>query len=460
MRILSGSETERVEADRARFAALRETEFSRLEEEGHAYLDYTGSGLHARCQLERYRALIEHALIGNPHSHNPASVYATELIERSRARVLEFFSADPAAYTVIFTANASAAIKLVGESFPFRADSVYALLEDNHNSVNGLVEYAKRVGATIAHLPLDAELRLDSATPRPEPGAGPSLFAFPAQSNFSGVRHPLALVDRARSAGYRVLLDAAAFAPTSRLDLGKVKADFVCLSFYKMFGFPTGVGALIARHEALAELERPWFAGGTVDFVSVQLGRHQLRRGAEAFEDGTPNFLGIGGVVPGLEFLEQVGVDAIGRWVRHLTARLLDGLRALRHADGSPMVALYGPDSVDDRGGTVAFNLLRPSGDVIEFEAIEREAGTRKIHLRGGCFCNPGAAEIAFGFPADRTADCLDRLGPGEFSVERFGRCLGPGYAAGALRASLGVASNEEDIDRLLAFLAAFAARP
>ena len=81
--------------------------------------------------------------------------------------------------------------------------------------------------------------------------------------------------------------------PTSELDLGSVHPDFVCVSFYKMFGFPTGVGALIARSEALGRLKRPWFAGGTVEFVSVENRIHRLVPGAGAFEDGTLNFLGM-----------------------------------------------------------------------------------------------------------------------------------------------------------------------
>src|SRR4029079_1116253 len=112
-------------------------------------------------------------------------------------------------------------------------------------------------------------------------------------SNFSGVRHPLSLVRRAQELGHHVLLDAAAFAPSQTLRLRACAADFVALSFYKMFGYPTGVGALIARREALAALRRPWFAGGTIAYASVQLGRHHLRPGHEGFEDGTANFLAV-----------------------------------------------------------------------------------------------------------------------------------------------------------------------
>jgi selenocysteine lyase/cysteine desulfurase len=96
------------------------------------------------------------------------------------------------------------------------------------------------------------------------------LFAFPAQSNFSGVRHPLEWVHDAQKRGYRVLVDAAAYLPSTALSLQDVPADFVVLSYYKLFGYPTGVGALVARHEALAMLRRRYFAGGSVQFVSVQ----------------------------------------------------------------------------------------------------------------------------------------------------------------------------------------------
>jgi selenocysteine lyase/cysteine desulfurase len=77
--------------------------------------------------------------------------------------------------------------------------------------------------------------------------------------------------------------------------------------------------------------------------------------------------------------------------------------------------------------------------------------------LRGGCFCNPGAAEAAFSFDADRMARCLDSLGSG-FSIPRLQRCLGPGVAVGAVRASVGLANNRRDIRRALDAVASFAA--
>src|SRR5690606_14727090 len=175
-------------------------------------------------------------ILGNPHSENPASQDSTEEIELARDAVLRFFSADPDEYAVCFVANATAAVKLVAESFPFRPDSRFVLSADNHNSVNGIREFAARRGADVVYLPLTRELRLANplAYLPDRRGRPASLLAFPAQSNFSGVLHPLDLIDAAHERGYTVLLDAAAYAPTHPLHLGRVGADFVAISFYKM----------------------------------------------------------------------------------------------------------------------------------------------------------------------------------------------------------------------------------
>src|SRR6185295_18983602 len=158
-----------------------------------------------------------------------------------------------------------------------------------------------------------------------------SLFAYPAQSNFAGVKHPLDLVDVAQARGWDVLLDAAAFVPTNRLDLGTVKPDFVAVSFYKMFGYPTGVGALLVRNSTLPKLKRPWFAGGTVNFATVLGTMHILSPGEAGFEDGTLNYLSIPAVEIGLRHLERLGVQSIQTRVLCLTAWLLDRLLGLQH---------------------------------------------------------------------------------------------------------------------------------
>ena len=445
--------------DATLFAGLRETEYGRLDATDSTYLDYTGAALAADSQVLSHFALLQRTVLGNPHSESPASRASTEWIALARARVLDFFDADPSDYEVVFTANASAALKLVGESLPLSADSRLVLTADNHNSVNGLREWARRAGAEVVCVPLDDELRMDrrACEAALAPCGNHGVFAFPAQSNFSGVRHPLDLVQVAARAGYDVILDAAAYVPTSPLSLRAVPADFVALSFYKMFGWPTGIGTLLARRQALARLRRPAFAGGTVEWVSVAHDRHVLRGGAEGFEDGTPDFLAMPAVIGGLDFLSRVGMPAIARHVGALTERLLAELRALRHRSGAPLVWLHGPASTEARGGTIALNVLDPAGRAIPFQQVEARARGQRISLRGGCFCNPGASERAFGFPPDESRRCLDEAERRGFSIERFAECTGA-RAVGAIRISLGVATNDADLRRAVALIASYRA--
>jgi selenocysteine lyase/cysteine desulfurase len=452
------------------FAELRRREFARLDIEGHVYLDYTGSALYPRSLVDAHASMLDSAVLGNPHAENPASLASSSHIAEARCRVLQFLDADPAEYVVCFTANATAAIGLVAAGYRFGADAPLVLTADNHNSVNGVREYALRAGAPVHYLPLDESLRLDSPGKRlegcrPERSEGPALtalarskrglFAFPAQSNFSGVKHPLSLVREAQSLGYRVLLDAAAFLPMTHLSVRECPADFVALSFYKMFGYPTGIGALVARRDALAELQRPWFTGGTVEFVSVQNRMHALRDGEEGFEDGTANFLGIAAIPAGLDYLDALGLANIERHATGLAVELIDALTTSRHRNGWPLVDVYGPHDDVSRGATVAFNVLDDRGGVVPYALVEQAARDARVSVRGGCFCNPGASEAAFRFPADEMSRCLTSTKAAGWSLQRFAECMRD-YPVGAVRASFGAPSNASDMRRLVAVVESF----
>lgn len=439
------------------FEELRRREFARLDAQGHVYLDYTGAGLYAESQVRAHAELLAQGVFGNPHSRNPTSLAATELCESARARVLRFFNADPDVYEVVFTLNASGALKLVGEAYPWEAGGRCLLTADNHNSVNGLREFAGAHGAGVDYVPLDTGLRFAGLEERLAAAdrTRHNLFAFPAQSNFSGVKHPLETVEMAAAHGWHVLLDAAAFVPTSRLDLSACSPDFVCISFYKMFGFPTGVGVLLARRDALGELHRPWFAGGTVRFVSAQNRLHLSHVTGRGFEDGTLNYLGIAAVETGLDFLAGIGVERISAHVTRHTAALLEGLRELRHSGGAPMVRVYGPQGTEGRGGAVAFNLLDPEGELVDFRAVEQRANQAMISLRTGFFCNPGAAEFAFEYPDEEAFRCIKTFAPETFDLQRFSDCMSD-HAVGGIRVSVGIATVEADLRRLMEVLATF----
>src|SRR5579862_7695080 len=127
---------------------LRATEYSRLDEQRQVYLDYTGGSLYAHSQLEQHLDMLRGGIFGNPHSANPTSIAMTDLVERTRRYALSYFNATND-YIGVFTLNASGALKLIGESFPFAPGSRYLATFDNHNSVNGMREFARARGAEI-----------------------------------------------------------------------------------------------------------------------------------------------------------------------------------------------------------------------------------------------------------------------------------------------------------------------
>ena len=438
-------------------AELRRTEYARLDAAGHVYLDYTGAGLYARSQLDEHMALLHDRVFGNPHSVNPTSSAMTELVEHAREELLAFFRASPDEYVAVFTPNATGALRIVGEAYPFQPGDRFLLTFDNHNSVNGIREFARARGAETTYVPsTPPDLRVDeSILPRYLTEVGGdhhNLFAYPAQSNFSGVQHPLDWIERAQAAGWDVLLDAAAFVPTNRLDLSRWHPDFVCLSVYKMCGWPTGVGALIARRDALAKLERPWFSGGTIVAAFVQREWYQWAPGAAHFEDGTVNFLNLPAVEIGLRYLDRVGMERIHAHVQTNVEQLLRVLSSLRHSDGSPAATVYGPPGVEQRGATVAFNFLHPDGSIIDERYVERVARRHSISLRTGCFCNPGAGEVVFTISRET-------LVGGEFgegmTLDDYVQAIGL-PSGGAVRASLGIATNGSDIERFASFATEF----
>ena len=149
-------------------------------------------------------------MFGNP-SINPTLAARPELVERARGSVRDFFRASPEEYEAIFTPNATDALRLVGEPYPVYRGDRFLLTFDHHNSVNAIGEFARARGAETTYIPSAApELRVEENLLGRDltdtAGDHHNLFAFPAQSNFSGVQHPLEWIEPAHSHGWHLLL--------------------------------------------------------------------------------------------------------------------------------------------------------------------------------------------------------------------------------------------------------------
>lgn len=436
---------------------LRDREFDRLDKQGHVYIDFTGGGLYAAKQVREHADKLASAVYGNPHSSNPTSQKATDVTESARDYVLKYFNTNRSEYVCIFTPNASGALKLLGESYPFDEGSHFLLTFDNHNSVNGIREFARGKGASYNYSPIrKSDLRLDEETLMrnlDQPVSGKNkLFAFPAQSNVSGVKHPLKWIDIAKSKGWDVLLDAAAFVPSDRLDLSKYKPDFVSVSFYKIFGYPTGLGCLLVKREAFDKLLRPWFAGGTITIVSVQGDSFYYDKDNAKFEDGTINYLDIPAIEIGLRHIESVGIDAIKSRISCITGWTLEEIHKLQHSSGKNLITVYGPQDATDRGGTIAMNFFDEDGEMYDFYEIEKVANGNNISLRTGCFCNPGIDETNHAFGEEELKKYFAKAGPKNY----FDLIADTGKRRGAVRISYGYVSRFSDAYKFIEFAKTF----
>uniref|UniRef100_A0A383WFG8 Thioredoxin domain-containing protein n=1 Tax=Tetradesmus obliquus TaxID=3088 RepID=A0A383WFG8_TETOB len=241
------------------------------------------------------------------------------------------------------------------------------------------------------------------------------LIAYPAQDNYAGVVYPLDYINKAHAAStatdrYLVLLDAAAFLPSHPLDLSVHPADFVAASFYKLFGYPTGLGALVLRSELVPALRKVYFGGGSVALATPEGCWHVAKcdPGA-ALSDGTPNYLGAAALSLAYDSWDsRGGMQAVEEHTQALRSWLYEQLSSLQHSNGTPLLQVYGRHAQEQQqqGGQVLqgaifnFQVLQPDGSPLSFSRVERQAAAAGIDLRSGCVCNPGACYDSLGLSA------------------------------------------------------------
>uniref|UniRef100_A0A8D0H6U7 Molybdenum cofactor sulfurase n=1 Tax=Sphenodon punctatus TaxID=8508 RepID=A0A8D0H6U7_SPHPU len=388
-------------------------------------------------------------------------------------RILQHFNTTMEDYTVIFTSGSTAALKLVAETFPWIQEGLkspasrFCYLTDSHTSVVGMRGITAAMNVIFVPIkPKDMLLsEKNRATAEAQNCTTPHLFCFPAQSNFSGTKYPLLWIEEIQSGKccpiqapgkWFVLLDAASYVSTSSLDLGVHQADFVPISFYKIFVFPTGLGALLVRNQVAHFLRKTYFGGGTAaaylggeDFYSP---RQSL---AERFEDGTVAFLDIIALKHGFDALEKLtgGMENIKHHTFALAHYTYTVLSTLKYANGAPVVCIYSDtdfSSPDIQGPIINFNVLDKNGDIIGYSQVDKMASLFNIHIRTGCFCNTGACQQHLGISNE---DIKKNLQAGHVCGDDVD--LIDGCPTGSVRISFGYMSAFEDAQAFLKFIIA-----
>jgi molybdenum cofactor sulfurtransferase len=423
---------------------------------GTVYLDHGGTTVASKSLLRAFAGRMPKILLSNPHSDAGNASLSASLIANTRRQVLEFFNADPAHFDVVFTANATAAIKLVADAFSgHEAGFDYYFHYKCHTSLLGVGQLAER------SLCLDSNEAFASWIQRDSESRRPSLFAYPAQSNMDGERLPTHWPAQIRTSschGKRyTLLDVAAFVPTSPLNLAHEKdaPDFLVLSFYKIFGFPD-LGALIVRKASAHVLKhRRYFGGGTIEMIAFTEKLCVMRKDTslhERLEDGTAPIRNILALACAMDEHEHLfgGMEQVSKHTTWLARTMYKRLEGLRHANGMSICHFYKASSSEygdpkSQGATLALNFKNDDGTWLGCWHVGQMLREHGIIVRTGSHCNPAGAAVAL------------KLGPSwlEDAFKRGLRCnteqdVVEGKAVGMVRITFGAMSTMADVDALV----------
>ena len=490
--------------------ALLEREFSHLRLSDVTYCDYNGCPPVSSRLLDVCVREVSTMTLGNPHAGaTSAPSRATErLVKESREKVLKHFGAPNFGdYACVFVnGGATSAIQLVGDVFFSSREDGLSYAAENHTSVVGLRNVAWNRGGDV-HVLVEEENGGDGTwTSVKLNGEGTKktktktwfrrrksgvvnkkhLLAYADESNFHGqgvreenVKRKVEEIRREGSECF-ILLDASKSAATRPVVLKDVeralRPDFIVASAYKIFGYPTGVGFLLVSNRAMKMIERngninrKFFGGGTAKVIDANTNFFVAKENAAGLERGTLPFQQIAALPKCFEWYQSIGGPEMIRInAGHVGEVLAKGLWNLRHANGKPVVEIYGSQwrhleehlenqsDYDDRYkkltydgrkivslSTVAFNVLSDDGTHVGYSKVERALASQNIIVRTGCCCNPGACEsIRKNKIKDRVKNLYETKG--KMCGDDIGVDSTDGEPLGCVRASFGYASQVKD---------------
>jgi molybdenum cofactor sulfurtransferase len=386
------------------------------------YLDHGGTTLASKSLMKSFGREMQANLLSNPHSDASNPSISALMVESTRQKVLKLFRADPAHFDVVFTANATGAVKLVAECFSGHATGFnYYYHRNCHTSLVGVRELARESTCLADERETQqwlerGEASWTSAAAADDDSSRPTLFSYPAQSNMNGERLPLEWSAQIRRSGFHpntyTLLDVAAFVSTTPLDLSDpISApDFTALSFYKIFGFPD-LGALIVRKDSAHVLDhRRYFGGGTTEMITCIKDPWVARKESSTharLEDGTIAIRSILALSCAIDTHQDIfgGLDNVSKHTSWLATALYSKLAALKHVNGVPVCHIYkAPSSAygntRTQGATVTFNVRASNGTWIGGWRVGSILRANKIHVRTGSLCNPAGMANALGLSA------------------------------------------------------------
>jgi cysteine desulfurase/selenocysteine lyase len=389
---------------RAQFPALAQ----QVNGKPLVYLDSAATSQKPRAVIEALESYYEHDNANVHRGIHELSRRATVAFEEARQKVAGWIGASDSA-EVVWTRGTTEAINLVATAWGLdnvrAGDEIVLTVLEHHSNIIPWQLLARRTGAKLRYVELDAEGRLRLEMLPDLLSKRTKIVACSHVSNALGTVNPVKrIAEAAHAVGALVVVDGAQGAVHAKVDVRDLGVDFYALSGHKMCG-PTGIGALWARRELLESMS-PYQGGGEmIHFV----GRDESTWAEvpHKFEAGTPDISGAIGMGAAIDFLAGIGMDAIQAHERKLLGYALDRVGAL---DG---VRVYGPESLDEHSAVVSFTL----GDAHPHD-ISTILDAEGIAIRAGHHC-------------------------AQLVMKHFG-------IAATARASFYLYNTEEDVDRLV----------
>ncbi len=380
------------------------------------YLDSTATSQKPRQVLEAMDTFYRRSNANIHRGVHTLAEEATAQYEEARARIARFIHA-PSPRQIVYTRNTTEAINLVayawGRTFLKPGDRILLTEMEHHSNLVPWYLLAQERDLTLDFVPLTDDGHLDLEAYRQRLSYSPRLVAFTHMSNVLGTINPAReMIAQAHQAGAIVLVDGAQSVPHFPVNVQELDVDFLAFSAHKMCG-PTGIGVLYGKMDLLEAM--PPFLGGGDMIKAVHLGSFVPNEVPYKFEAGTPAIAEVIGFGAALDYLEQIGMEAIAAHERELTAYALERLEEV------PGLQLLGPKA-EEKGGVVAFTLdgVHPHdiAQILDHYGIAVRAGhhcAQPLHQRFGI---PATARASFYLYTTREE--IDKLVEAIYQVKKI----------------------------------------
>ncbi|TRZ37128.1 cysteine desulfurase [Niallia circulans] len=299
---------------------------------------------------------------------------ATDGYEGAREKVKNFINAN-STEEIIFTRGTTTALNTVAQSYAManlkEGDEIVISPMEHHSNIIPWQQVAKRTGAVLKYLPLQADGTISLADVEETITNATKLVSVTYVSNVLGVINPVKEIGAiAHKAGAVLVVDAAQAAPHLKVDVQDIDCDFLGFSGHKMCG-PTGIGVLYGKKQLLENMEPIEFGGEMIDFVGLY--ESTWKELPWRFEAGTPIIAGAIGLGAAIDFLEEIGLDTITEHEHKLAAYAMERMSTVNG------LTIYGPKSAENRAGVITFNIeeVHPHdvATVLDAEGIAVRAG-------------------------------------------------------------------------------------